>query len=320
MPNNNSRNEYAARINRVVDYIDMHLDQNLSLGELAEIAYFSKFHFHRIFKAFYGETLSQFVLRLRLQKAAIELLNSPTKSITEIALDCGFSAPEVFTRTFKTKFKSSPSQWRLNKKDPSNSNNRQLLGNIDQVIKPGSFYIDPETNNQIWRIKMEKMSEAHIEVKEMPEMHVIYIRHTGPYKGDGTLFEQLMNELLSWAGPRDLLRFPESKLLSVYHDDPEITEDEKQRISVCLTVEVNTKVDGAIGKMELPGGKCAVGSFEIDGSGGYEKAWDLMMAGWLPDSGYQPDDRLCYEIYKNDPKSHPDGKHLVDICVPIKPL
>jgi len=52
----------------------------------------------------------------------------------------------------------------------------------------------------------------------------------------------------------------------------------------------------------------------------YEEAWNMVFGGWLPESGYQPDDRLCYEIYQNDPKEHPEGIHIVDICVPVKPL
>ena len=44
------------------------------------------------------------------------------------------------------------------------------------------------------------------------------------------------------------------------------------------------------------------------------------MGEWLPESGYQPDDRLCYEIYLNDPTTNPQRKHIVDICEPVKPL
>jgi len=47
---------------------------------------------------------------------------------------------------------------------------------------------------------------------------------------------------------------------------------------------------------------------------------ELSLAGWMPASGYQPGDRLCYEIMNNNPKEHPEGKHIVDICVPVKPL
>jgi AraC family transcriptional regulator len=223
-------------------------------------------------------------------------------------------------------YRVTPSQWRnggyteFNNKRQTDSKIHQMVSKLLQDFRLPPFYIDTNTKNQIWRIKMESLDDVRIEVKELPELQTLYIRHTGPYKSNGALFERLFTKLTNWAGARNLLRFPETKFLSVYHDDPEITDDEKLRLSVCLTVEEDTPVDGEIGKMNVPGGTFAVGSFELSGSGAYERAWSVMMAGWLPDSGYQPDDRPCYEIYKNDPNTHPGGKHLVDICIPVKPL
>ncbi|CAB1077266.1 hypothetical protein D1AOALGA4SA_5059 [Olavius algarvensis Delta 1 endosymbiont] len=46
----------------------------------------------------------------------------------------------------------------------------------------------------------------------------------------------------------------------------------------------------------------------------------MLMGGWMPQSGYQPDDRFCYELNHNNPKEHPENKHVVDICVPVRPL
>jgi AraC family transcriptional regulator len=72
--------------------------------------------------------------------------------------------------------------------------------------------------------------------------------------------------------------------------------------------------------MTIPAGPYAIARFELSGSDQYENAWNTVMGGWLPESGYQPDDRVCFEIYQNNPKEHPDGLHLVDICIPVKPL
>ena len=161
--------------------------------------------------------------------------------------------------------------------------------------------------------------EAKVEIKEMPELTVAYIRHIGPYKSNENLFGMLFGKLMQWAGPRGLIMFPETKMLTVYHDNPDITEEEKQRISVCISVPPDTKVDGETGKMVIPGGKYAIAHFEILPQY-YGDAWNAIFSGWMPESGYQPDDRLCYELYLNDPKSHPEGKHIVDIYVPVKPL
>ncbi len=71
--------------------------------------------------------------------------------------------------------------------------------------------------------------------------------------------------------------------------------------------------------MTIPGGKFAVARFEI-AADEFENDWNMLMGGWMPESGYQPDDRLCYELNHNDPKEPPDHKHIVDICVPVRPL
>ncbi|MBN2395127.1 MAG: GyrI-like domain-containing protein [Candidatus Atribacteria bacterium] len=49
-------------------------------------------------------------------------------------------------------------------------------------------------------------------------------------------------------------------------------------------------------------------------------AWNAVFGGWLPESGYQPDDGPCYEFYHNNPEEHTEHKHIIDICVPVKPL
>jgi AraC family transcriptional regulator len=154
-----------------------------------------------------------------------------------------------------------------------------------------------------------------IDVRELPELHVAYVRHIGPYTRIGEAFGKLMR----WAGPRGLLRFPETKSLAVYRDSPEVTEESKLRSDACITVPEGTKVDGEVSLMRIPGGKFAVGRFEISGDQ-FGEAWNVLMGGWLPGSGYQPDDRMCYELYLNDHEQHPQKKFIIDICEPIRPL
>ena len=166
---------------------------------------------------------------------------------------------------------------------------------------------------------MNELGEVNIEVKELPELHVAYVRHVGPYAGKEAVFEQMFNKLMIWAGPRGLLRFPETQVLSVYHDDPDITDADKLRTSGCITVPADTEVEGEIGKMTIAGGKFAVAHFEIT-TDRYGEAWNMLMGKWMPESGYQPDDRQCYELYHNNPKEHPEHKQIVDLCVPVKPL
>src|SRR5271169_6006965 len=99
--------EYARRINRVIDYLRGNLDRQVKLAELAKVACFSEFHFHRIFGTISGETLNNFTNRLRLEKAA-RLLRYADQNLTDIAVECGFSSSATFSRAFRTGYDTSP--------------------------------------------------------------------------------------------------------------------------------------------------------------------------------------------------------------------
>ena len=198
--------EYLTRINRVLDYIEQNIDREFTLDELAGISFFSKFHFHRIFSSVMNETLFDFIQRTRVEKAAYMLLSDMKKPVTAITYDCGFSSPSLFSRTFKKYFNTSPSEWRRNK-----SNHSKVLGKADQTgsntEKAGIFpsvYVEYAEKTNRWRFSM-KTEQQTVEVRDLPEMTVAYVRNIGPYKGDAALFETLFGKLCGWAGPRNLI-------------------------------------------------------------------------------------------------------------------
>jgi AraC family transcriptional regulator len=312
--------EYKSRINRVLDYIETNIEKQLDLEELASVANFSKFHFHRIFQGMVGETPYQFILRIRLERAASCLLINPKKCITDIALEMGFSDLSNFSRNFKSFFNISATEWRKSKYfynnhiADKNSKNKQTKSKTIQAEEMPSMYFCRESKTIKWRTNM-KINKS-VEVKEFPKMTLAYVRHTGPYKGNGNLFAGLWNKLFSWAGPRGLTQQPDMKSLVLYHDDPNITDADKLRLSVCITVPKDTKVDGEVGKMGIDGGKYVVARFEISEKE-FEQAWGWVYGSWFPSSGFQPDDGPCFEMYPEEPKN---GKFVVDICVPVKPL
>ncbi len=315
-----------ARINLVLDYIETNMNKDLSLSKLSEIANFSPYHFHRIFSAIVGETLNQYMQRIRIEKAATQLINNPKKSITEIAYDCGFSSSATFSREFRETFNISATEWRSggcfrNRKNcKTESKGSQTHSNIRKETDFSSYYTDGITQNHVGRmIDMKNEKQVQVEVKDIPDFHVVYLRYIGPYKGDVQLFEGLFGKLMRWAGPRGLLNFPETRVLTVYHDNPEITDEDNLRISVCITAPEDTPVDGEIGKIIIPGGKYAFARFEI-ATEEYQEAWNMVCSLWLPESGYQPDDRPCFELCHNNYKEHPEQKHIIDICIPVKPL
>jgi AraC family transcriptional regulator len=307
------QSEYRARMNRVLDYIEDNIGEELSLGELADVAAFSKYHFHRIFAALMGETLFAFITRVRAERAAVLLCNHPRKSITEIALECGFSGSAVFSRTFRARFDMSPTEWRTHCGSLETDSNQSQTDRNDGKAPRWEPPYRMSQQYDSGRFPME----GTVEIKDFPVMDVAYVRHVGPYMGDGKLFERLWEKLLAWAQPRDLFRPPETKMLCVYHDNPEITEGEKLRTSVCITVPPETQVDGEVGKMKIDGGRYAVARFELDETQ-YGEAWQWVYGTWLPESGYQPADGAPFEHYPDpEPKN---GKMTVEICLPVKPL
>jgi len=323
------RAEYVARVNRVIDHIERNLDQPLSLADLADVANFSRFHFHRIFGAMVGETLRHFVGRLRVERAATMLAANPQVTITEVSLDCGFSSPATFARAFKEAFGVSGTQWRDGDHRKICKAKRKIREALRKPRKAQEFsacYLDPVTTNPTWRSEMSTEQESQrartglettVEVEEVAAHNVVYLRHVGPY-GQADVIPRLVGKLYGWAVPRGL-RTPAAKLLLVAHDNPGITDSDKLRLSICLTVPEGTAGEGEFGTMTIPGGAFAVARFEIPPSR-IAEAWDVVIGDWLPQSGYQPDDRLCYEEALGDPREHPQGKIILKIHVPVRPL
>jgi AraC family transcriptional regulator len=317
------RAEYVGRVNRVIDHIERNLDRSLSLDELARVARFSPHHFHRIFSALVGETLHRFIQRLRVERAATMLVTNAGCPITAIAIDCGFSSSATFARAFKEAFGMSATRWRAQGDHEACKANRKIRKTLDGLCKAGAVsdcYLDPRNNAPTWRIEMPaEPTPLHttVQVQTRAEIPVVYLRHVGPY-GQTALVPRLVAKLRQWAVPRGLWG-PDTRTLLVAHDDPNVTEEGKLRLSVCLSVPPQTEGEGEVGRMTIAGGKYAVGHFEIRPEQ-IAEAWGAVLGGWLPQSGFQPDDRLCYEEALGDPREHPEGKIVLDICVPVRPL
>jgi len=315
------RKEYLARINKVIDYIEDHIGEPLNLTKLADVASFSRFHFHRLFSTITGETLNEFVKRVKLEKAANTIIENPGITIIEVSLMHGFSSHSSFTRSFTKYFGISPSGLR-NLKFQYGNNPDNLISNIDKHISntgKGHSNIGQalrKTTSYLSAIHSQKTKNIimDVKIKDLPEMHVAYCRHIGPYREVGEAFDRLMN----WAGPRGLLNFPETQMLAAYHDDPECTDPQELRSSACITVAPNTEVKGDVGEMDLKSGTYALARFELKDNE-YPEAWKSVM-NWFPESGYQPGDGHYFEWYHNNPEEHPEKKCIVDICIPVKPL
>ena len=295
----NLKTEYIYRINQVIDYINDNLDRDLSLKVLSRVANFSEYHFHRIFRSIIHEPLSKYVQRLRIEKAAFQLICYPQKTITEIAHDNGFSGSQFFSKVFNQYFNTTASEWRKSK--------------IVEVHN-GPYAYNPGNN----RKGQSDIQNTSVEVKELPGMNAVYIREIGPYKGDAGLYADLFGSLFRWAEMHEQLNAG-TKALALYDDFMGITDDNKLRLTACITVDEEVRTEGRLGRLKIQGGKYAVARVEIT-KDEYEEAWNWMYGEWLPCSGYQPDNKPAFELFHNDPKEHPRGLHVVDLCIPVKPF
>ncbi|MBN1118521.1 MAG: AraC family transcriptional regulator [Bacteroidales bacterium] len=296
--------EYIGRINKVMDHIERNLDKNLRLESVSEIACFSPFHFHRIFSAITGETLNNFINRKRIESIAACLIQDKDLVISELAYQYGFNSSSVFSRAFKKYYGISPTAFKNNSEKYSKISKTSSKNGKKNV----SFekYICNITNIKNW-LKMN----AKIEVKEMPEFKLAYVSHVGDFNLIGQAYERLMK----WAGPKGLFNNPDFHTVTVYHDDPQVTEISKVRQSACITLQKEIKPDGDIGYMTLSGGKFAVGRFEI-GAMEFEQAWNSMCV-WVTENGFSTRGKDFYELYHNDHTQHPEQKFILDICIPV---
>jgi AraC family transcriptional regulator len=96
---------------RSIDLAEASLDSKIQIAHLAREAGLSHFHFIRIFHEIFGETPHDYIRRRRLERA-MDALRSSKSSITEIALSCGFSSQSHLTDAMKSKYRTTPAQYR----------------------------------------------------------------------------------------------------------------------------------------------------------------------------------------------------------------
>ncbi len=295
--------EYRRRVCLAMNYISVHLNSRLSLEEIAKAASFSMFHFHRIFKAVVGETVSEYIRRLRLETAANRLLFNHSDDISQIAYDCGFSSSQNFAKAFRQHFGITPSAYRKSKNGNNLSKDENALS-LQVRYSSGIVFHNLK--------KQQRRTVMNAEVREMPEYSVAYVRKMGKYNKETC--EQAFGELMQWAGPKGYLG--KGVMLGVYWDNPEVTPAKKCRMDACISVPPGTATAGQVGVQRISGGLYAVCHFEIHGDS-FQQAWEDAFI-WLVDSGYECDDRPCYELYYNNAEEHPEGKWIFDICIPLK--
>jgi AraC family transcriptional regulator len=308
-----SRHEYARRMHQVQAYIDAHLDQNLDLATLAGVAHFSAFHFHRLFAAWMGETLGDYLRRRRLEWAAVRLVSQPDTTVLDIALGVGFGSAEAFARAFKarfgvsaTAFREQQAQQRLAPATPSNGNPGQVNRNPDQASPPA--FDDHGSSTTATEPAME------VRIIDRAPVKIAYMRYIGPYGPAVAEFWQ--QSFAPWMIAHGLMG---AARYGIGHDDPAITAPEKCRYDACVEVPAGFTVSGAL-STTLPAGKYACTRYYGNGAD-IGAVWQSLLRDWLPASGMQLDSRPFLEYYPvGAPYDPQTGSFDCDLCVPLVAL
>lgn len=283
---------YRARLIRVIDYMYQHIEDNLDVNTLADVALMSPYHFHRIYRELARENINSTVRRLRLQHAASALIRSDV-SLPSIAKQVAYGSAEAFSRAFSKEFGESPSEYRLSRQG---AENRQpfvaTLPNAKQEYSP------------MYEVKITDFSGVDL----------IALEHRGDYMNISQVFEKLA----ILAGNKGLFG-TESRWFGIYYHDPKTVEEKTLRAHACLSLHSDTplETDLPIERIKIQGGKCATLLFK----GAYaelEKPYDWFFGQWLPRSGYEAADFPCFEEYLNDAKTTPPSDLLTNIHCLLK--
>lgn len=273
-------------MNKVVKHIEDNLGAEIDINELSKIACYSAYHFHRLFRAYVGESIYGYRKRLLLERAVKQLLYS-SDSIIEISFKCGYENQSSFNKAFKSQFSYTPSQVR---KQRVSVNTRKIKLNIK------------------WSIQMKP------EIKNIENINVICARETGSYvEAAPKAWGRIMKFTYS-----NKLMTKDTKLIGISHDDPNVTDPDHIRYDACVDIDADTTNEDNLTKQTIAGGKYAVflhkGAYE-----NFQQTYSYIFNKWLPESNHKlHDEKICFEVYLNrDPRRTKPENLRTEIHIPL---
>ena len=291
--------DYKQRLLRVLVYIQQNLERDLPLDELARVAHFSPYHFHRIFTGMVGETLRGHIRRIRLERAAARLKHT-NRPVTDIAFEAGYEAHEAFTRAFRAMTGLPPSEFR-----------NQCRAQLGDSSPSGVHY---HAGGPLGDFHLYESGGAsmEVEIKQLDPMRVAFMRHVGPYHECGPVWDAFLTEMgaQGWLGC-------EPMLIGICHDDPAVTPDARIRYDACLPVDGSFEPEGAIGVQTISGGRYAV-TTHLGPYDKFDETYAKLCGQWIPRNGHVFRSAPSFQVYLNDPDSTELEDLLTDIYVPLE--
>jgi AraC family transcriptional regulator len=294
-----TRISHAKRIEKVLEQIRAHPGADLDLARLAEVAFMSPYHFHRVYVAMMGETVADTIRRQRLWGAAVALLSSAAP-VERIARDASYTSTPAFVRAFRETYGVTPAQYRRHGELSAAMASQGMPRRPHPASPKGSTMFDL----------------AHVTIQVQPEVRVLALEHLGDYQTISRSFEQLM----AWAAGRNLLDQP-MRCFALYYDDPASKPKEQLRAEACIapakSANLAAVADVKVRALSIPAGRCATYTFK----GPYselDKPYRWLYDTWLAQSGEELAFQPPYEEYLNDARSTPPPQLLTKICLPLK--
>jgi len=274
---------YHARMLRVLDHIDRHLDGDLDLETVSRVAAFSKFHFHRQFKATFGLSLHRYVQLARMRQASKRLAGGQGDSVTDIALDAGYETPEAFARAFRQRFRQSPSRFR---KSPDWAPWLQAFGPLNSARS---------------RLMPTPFTPDQVSIRETPPIRVAIFEH----RGDPATIDATVQRFIAWRRAAGLS--PKTNpTFNIWHSERRPADPADYRMDLCVGLNPGQRVeaeDASVKPGEIPGGRCAVLHVTGD-THNLEPAALYLYREWLPASGEEMRDFpiYCQRLFVGEPE------------------
>jgi AraC family transcriptional regulator len=275
---------YSRRINKVLDYIHAHLDEELSVDALSRVANFSRFHFHRQFSEYTGITVTRLVQLLRLRRASMQLVFNQRAKITDIAFQAGFANAESFSRAFRREHGQTPTAFRKNPQ-----------------WTPWQVQWMPQPSGRL---------EWEVEIIDFPSTRMAVVEHVGPR----VQVPAALLKLNEWReANQDTFRI--GAAYGIYPCNPETTPPEQFRAEFGLAVDRAVTGKYVVNKT-IPAGRCAalrnVGAYDATAAA----TW--LYRQWLPDSGEQLRAFPIFCEFVNAGIEVPENAKTIDIYLPLR--
>ncbi|MET3828253.1 AraC family transcriptional regulator [Sphingomonas sp. PvP055] len=286
---------YHARMQRVLDHIDRHLDCDLDLDAVSGVAASSKYHFHRQFTATFGLSVHRYIQLARMKRASHRLAYRDAQSVTDIAMDAGYDAPDAFARAFRQRFGQSPSSFR---KAPAWEPWLAAFGPLDNARS---------------KLMQTTYTPDDVTIRDVAPTPVAIMEH----RGDPATIGATIQRFIAWRKATGLSP-KTSPTFNVFHSDPRTTPPAEYRMVLCAAADRPIEPHGErIEAGTIPGGRCAVLRV-VGNTDNLEPAALYLYRDWLPASGEQARDFSLYCQRVTFFPEVPEHEAIAELFLPLK--